>query len=144
MLVIPDASVLLKWVLPGPAEEDVAQAMGLRDAAIRGEIVLQVPALWLYEVGNTLARHFPDQAYDLIDAFLSFDLEEGEPSDAWLRQTLVLTREYGVTFYDAAYHALAIIQKGIFVTADQKYIGKAKAAGSIVALRDWEAVARQH
>ena len=35
----------------------------------------------------------------------------------WLKKALALTREYGVTFYDAAYHALALTERGVFLTA---------------------------
>ena len=66
-IVVPDASVLLKWVLP-TTEEGRDSALELRDAAIAGEITLMVPPLWLYEVGNTLARRFPDQAAPLLGA----------------------------------------------------------------------------
>ncbi|MCY3810012.1 MAG: hypothetical protein OXG58_11425 [Gemmatimonadetes bacterium] len=31
MIVTPDASVLLKWVLPGDDEQDTDAALGLRD-----------------------------------------------------------------------------------------------------------------
>lgn len=136
-VVVPDASVLLKWVLPGPAEVDVDHALRLRDAALRGDITLKVPVLWLFEVGNTLARRFPDQARDMLNTFIAFDLEESEPSQHWLDQVLTLTRDYRVTFYDAAYHALAIIQNGVFVTADADYVRKAGMAGAVILLRNW-------
>jgi hypothetical protein len=46
-LVVPDASVLLKWVLPSEDEADADKALLLR-AAIRDEAVhALLPALWL-------------------------------------------------------------------------------------------------
>ena len=57
-LVVPDASVLLKWVLPCDTEPDADKALLLR-AAIQDEAVdALLPALWLYEAGNTIARRF--------------------------------------------------------------------------------------
>jgi predicted nucleic acid-binding protein len=50
---------------------------------------------------------------------------------------LALTKRYGVTFYDAAYHAIAIIHDGQFVTADQRYVSRASQAGAVVRLHDW-------
>jgi hypothetical protein len=61
-VVVPDASVILKWALPSCDEPDADQAVLLRNA-IRDDLVRAVvPGLWLYEVGNTVARRFPTHA----------------------------------------------------------------------------------
>ena len=52
MIVTPDASVLLKWVLPGDDEQDGGAALSLRDEAVAGAVELVVPQLWLYEGGQ--------------------------------------------------------------------------------------------
>ena len=54
-LVVPDASVILKWVLP-PADEAVGRALALRDAIGNDDVQALVPELWLYEIGNAVAR----------------------------------------------------------------------------------------
>ena len=69
-LVVPDASVILKWVLPPADETDMGRAVALRDAVGNGDVQALVPELWLYEVGNTLARRFPDQAERLLASLL--------------------------------------------------------------------------
>ncbi len=97
-----------------------------------------VPALWLYEVGNTVARRFPTHAEAWLSALMKFGVEEAPPSPAWLAKTLELTSRHEVSFYDAAYHALALIHKGLFVTADAKYVGRAAKSGSVIALREWQ------
>lgn len=132
--IIPDASVILKWVLPIDNEADAALALQLRDYALQGEVLLSVPALWQYEVGNTLARRFPEHAGELLAALVQFEMLEPEPTNAWREATLELTKDFGVTFYDAAYHALALVSGGIFVTADQRYIKKAQSIGSALPL----------
>ena len=137
-VVVPDASVILKWVLPDPkGEQDMETALHLRDSAARGKISIKVPSLWLYEVGNTLTRRFAERSQDLLEALVAFNLDESGMDDKWLHQTIALTRRYNVTFYDAAYHALALVEKGIFVTADAKYVRKAGKAGAVVALKEW-------
>ncbi len=137
-LVVPDASVLLKWVLPSEDEPDVDKALLLR-AAIRDEAVhALLPALWLYEVGNTIARRFPMHASGWLSALMKFGLEEASPTQLWLAKTLELTRRYEVSFYDAAYHALALIHKGLFVTADSRYVNRVTEAGSVIALSEWQ------
>ena len=46
-----------------------------------------------------------------------------------------LSVTYGVAFYDAAYHAVALGLGGVFVTADERYVRRASRAGSISSLR---------
>jgi predicted nucleic acid-binding protein len=137
-LVVPDASVLLKWVLPSNDEPDVNRALLLRAAALDETVHALVPAQWLYEVGNTVARRFPTHAEAWLSALMKFGVEEAPPSPAWLAKTLELTSRHEVSFYDAAYHALALVHKGLFVTADTKYVGRATKSGSVIALSEWQ------
>ena len=116
MIVIPDASVLLKWVLPGDDEQDGDAALFLRDEAVAGAVELVVPQLWLYEVGNTLARRFPDQAGELLASLADFGLTEARLDLRWRTQAVSLAVAYEVAFYDAAYHAVALVHGGVFVT----------------------------
>jgi predicted nucleic acid-binding protein len=136
-IIVPDASVILKWVLPSNDEDDQEKALRLRDLSIEGKLILKVPSLWFYEVGNTLSRNFPKQASNLLEALTSFGLDEPKWSDPWQQRCLDLVQRYNVTFYDAAYHSLAIVEKGIYITADKQYITKTQAAGSIRHLSDW-------
>ena len=136
-LVVPDASVLLKWVLPADDEPDADKALLLREAILHEVVRALVPTLWLYEVGNTVARRFPTHASSWLSALMKFGLDEAPPSQPWLSKALELTSLYNVSFYDAAYHALAIIYDGVFVTADTRYLSRAQEQGSIVALGDW-------
>lgn len=136
-LVVPDASVILKWVLPSDDEPDADQALALRDAILGEDIRALVPALWLYEVGNTVARRFPGYATEWLAALIKFGLEESPPSPQWLATAVELTHRYGVTFYDAAYHAIAVVHHGLFVTADTRYINQASEAGAMIMLGDW-------
>jgi len=135
--VVPDASVILKWVLPSDDEPDAEKALLLRNAILEEHACALVPALWIYEVGNTIARRFPTHAAAWLAAMMKFELQESPPSHQWLTAALQLTDRYGVTFYDAAYHAIAIVQQGLFVTADSRYVKRAKEAGSVVMLSDW-------
>ena len=139
MIVVPDASVLLMWVLRTSDEPDTEKALALRQAAISGAAILVVPRLWLYEVGNILTRRFPAQAEALLEAVLDFGLTEVRRSPRCLRQTVSLKRQQSVTFYDAAYHATALVRGGSFVTADERYVRRAESAGGVVLLRDWNA-----
>jgi len=135
--IIPDASVLLKWVLPPANEHHVEQAIAIRDDVLDGKIRLLVPALWYYEVGNTLSRKYPAYADTLLSSLINIDMESPPPDQTIQTATVQLASRFQVTFYDAAYHALAIEQDGFFVTADEKYIQKAGSVGHILHLKDW-------
>ena len=73
----------------------------------------------------------------MLEALLDFGLTESRHSPRWLRQTVSLARQHGVTFYDAAYHATALVRRGVFVTADERYVRRAEGTGGVVLLRDW-------
>ena len=137
-LVVPDASVLLKWVLPSDNEPDADRAILLRNAILDDTVRALLPALWLYEVGNTVARRFPAQASAWLSALMKFGIEEAPPSNPWLDKTLELTSRHDVTFYDAAYHSTAIVHGGLFVTADTRYVSRVAESGSVLALKDWQ------
>jgi hypothetical protein len=89
-------------------------------------------------VGNTIARRFPMHASDWLSALLKFGLEEAPPSHPWLAKTVELTRRFEVSFYDAAYHALALLHNGLFVTADTRYVNQVSETGSVMALTEWQ------
>ena len=141
-LVVPDASIILKWVLPAQDEPHADRAASLLDAFIAGETRCTVPALWRFEVGNTIARRFPDEASGWLDTLERLALDEIVPSQRWLASTLALTRDHQVTFYDAAYHAAAIVLGGTFVTADARYVVKTEAVGAVMSVADWPASER--
>lgn len=136
-LVVPDASVLLKWVLPEEGEPWVSEALRLRDDFETGRADLLVPSLWYHEAGNVLALHYAESAADRLAVLVGLRLSVAEPNEIWRVKTLDLTKTHGVTFYDASYHALAILHNGVFVTSDEKYLRKASAAGYILHLKDW-------
>jgi predicted nucleic acid-binding protein len=135
-VLVLDASVLIKWVIPPDNESHVEQALALRRKVVLGEEHLCLPSLWFHEVGNTLARRFPDQAGELMADLLAMGFEE-IPHAAILKTTLDLTRRFGVTFYDASYHAAALVREGVLVTSDGRYLERAATAGRIQYLGDW-------
>ena len=136
-ILVPDASVILKWVLPSDGEPDSDRARQLLTAIVEERARALVPTLWLFEVGNTVARRFAPHAGQWLSALMKFGLEEVAPSERWLTVTLDLVSKYGSTFYDAAYHATALAHGGVFVTADAQYAARTKAESGVVGLADW-------
>ncbi len=140
-LLVPDASVLLKWVLRSTDEQDAARALELKAAWLGDECRLLVPPLWFYEVSNVVGLKQPDDAPALMTAMTGLGVPEAAPS-TFLAEALRLMKDRRVTFYDAVYHATAIVSGGTFVTADTAYVRKAGAEGRVVSLTEWRLVAR--
>jgi predicted nucleic acid-binding protein len=137
-VVVPDASVLLKWILPSYNEVNYEKALKIRQGAISGEITLKVPSLWVFEVGNAIDRRFRKESKRLVQALLNFGLEEPKFDADWSDRCLALSHKYNVTFYDAAYHSLALLENGVFVTADEQYVNKTCGEGAVICLSEWE------
>lgn len=134
-ILVPDASVIIKWVVPPDNEAHVEQALALRQEIAWKNRPVRLPALWFYEVGNILARRYPEQAQAQMVGLLALGMEEQAVAPL-LEPALELVRRYGVTFYDASYHATALVNDGLFITSDQRYLEKAAAAGHILHLAE--------
>lgn len=132
---VPDASVILKWVLRFK-EDSAEKALLLRNAFLAEKCRLVVPSLWFFEVGNILGIKEPHLAEALLGALLELSLEEQDPGPI-LHISFELMETLRVTFYDAAYHATAIRREGILITADDVYFRKAAPRGHVIRLRDW-------
>ncbi len=48
------------------------------------------------------------------------------------------------TMYDSVYHAMAVINNGVFITSDKRHYEKAKSFGHIALLDDWEEALETH
>ncbi len=138
MIIVPDASVILKWVLEKASEPDQVQARGLQEAILADQVEIKLPTLWRFEVGNVLGLKQPKLARELLSALLAYDFEEVPLGKEFAGEILDHMREvHGVTFYDAAYHVLAIRLKGFYLTADNAYVKKAKRKGHVTLLSEW-------
>jgi predicted nucleic acid-binding protein len=140
-VLVPDASVLLKWILRSEDEPDRDRALELKTAWIEDACELVVPSLWVFEVGNILGLNNPTTAASLLQAMLDLGIREEAPH-GYAAAILSLMREHTVTFYDAAYHALAIRHRGTMITADRAYVKKTARAGHVTLLNDWRAPTR--
>ncbi|GBD10243.1 tRNA(fMet)-specific endonuclease VapC [Candidatus Thermoflexus japonica] len=121
--VIVDASVSLKWALND--EEHGAQAVALRDAAVREHrFEMLAPSLWVYEVTNGLIVAVRrgridgatgERALRLLLA-LGVRLVDPAPVDVYRE-----AGRYGIAAYDAAYLALARALDAPLWTGDGRF-----------------------
>ena len=135
-----DASVAIKWFV----EEDYSQdARGLLKSFGEGSVVLHAPSLLFHEVGNVLWRlanklRLLKVTY-VIDAYSNFlkvpihyiDLSKQDASDS-----LKVSLELGLTFYDAVYLNVSKKLTKTLVTADEEILRKVKGDFSVAHLRE--------
>ena len=129
MKIVPDASIILKWVLPRENEPYSRQAHAISQAFYDNEIDLIVPFLWVYEVGNVLTVKYPEVARVLLAHLVNLNIPVAHPSSRQIELTTKLVARHAVTFYDASYHALAVTSGAMFVTADEKFLRKVAGDG---------------
>lgn len=131
MSLVLDASVTLAWTFTD--ERNAAADVVLDRVLAEGATV---PSLWKLEVANALRsavrRGRCDEAF--VDRTLA-DLEEltialdGETDARAWTDTRRLSREEGLTLYDAAYLELALRSNGPLASADSALIGAARRRG---------------
>ena len=135
VLVVPDASVILKWVLPRDQEPGWDRARRILDGFVLGELELAVPSLWYFEAGNTLSRRFgASPGAGFLRWLWELALPEVPPAEGWGKTAVELVADHGVTFYDASYLAVAMTRGGTLVTADRVFVRKVGHQAGVVLL----------
>lgn len=90
---------------------------------------VHVPALLLYEVGNILllkTRLGPAGLDEAIDHLETLPCVVAPPATPLLKRAAHLGREFGLTFYDASFLALAVELDCPYVTADRHLFDRAR------------------
>jgi len=136
-IIITDASVILKWAFHSPEEQDLEKAMDILNLWLEGKVEMILPKLWAFEVGNVLALKNPQYAQEIMKVFIEYRFPEYETTTELCSETFKLIRQYRVTFYDAVYHAIALLKNGTMITMDKAYYRKAVKAGNVMILEDF-------
>ncbi len=131
-----DASVILKWVLGDKAEADQKKAMALLTGWVEGTWEIFVPVLWQFEVGNFLGRECRQSAEEKMTLLLDLGIRDVALSRAMNKECFQWMRDHGVTFYDAAYLAVAYETDSTLVTADGAFVRKMAGLSKISLLKD--------
>lgn len=105
---------------------------------VKGKINIYVPSYCFAEVCNLLCRDYPDIALSFSSYLIESEILECQLNLDLLNIACRLIKRYhDISFYDAAYHALAIQEEGVFITADVKYYNKTKKESRIMLLKDY-------
>jgi predicted nucleic acid-binding protein len=133
-----DASVIVKWLLrDADRESHTVEALALMSAVADGRVDVLQPPHWLAEVAAVMARLSPaTRAKDIPDLYaLDFDMAD---SLAIYERATDLAVALNQHVFDTLYHAVALESPAcMLVTADERYLRKAKPRGRIVGLDHW-------
>ncbi|MEM7582787.1 MAG: type II toxin-antitoxin system VapC family toxin [Acidobacteriota bacterium] len=135
--LVPDASVILKWVLDGADEPFRAEAESLLTGWMNGALDLLVPSLWAYEVGNILCLKRPQDAKEALSALRDLELREVVLDAISTAETIDLSVDHGVTFYDASYLAVARLNSATLVTADARFVRRLPTDSPVCLLEEY-------
>lgn len=128
-----DNSVCIKSVYDEEGSKTVSNILYLKNSY---KISLLMPELFCYEFCATLSRKIgPEAARIALRKFTGRQVTLVKMEPEIVRIATGLIEKYPeVTFYDAAYHAVAKYHHVLFITADKKYYDKVKHEGNIAML----------
>ncbi|HXZ20424.1 MAG TPA: type II toxin-antitoxin system VapC family toxin [Candidatus Acidoferrales bacterium] len=122
---IMDASVAIKWLLPGQGETLTEEALLLQVRYARGQVRLAVPDLFWVEAGNAvwnavrrgrITRGVGERA---VEQLLRYDFTT-VGSLSLLEPAFAMATRFGRTVYDCVYVILAVETGAEFITADER------------------------
>jgi len=133
-----DTSVVLKW-FSELGENDLSQAIQLRQALLDGSVLFTVPELLFYELSNAL-RYNPSlsskDVQEALDSVIDMGLVVKGVDKRVMAEAISIAFKYGVTVYDAYFLALSRIERKPLIIADYKFAEKVKAFKEILRLSD--------
>ncbi len=138
MIVVLDASVIVKWLLNDPGHEaGTEKATRLMELVANGTLNALEPPHWLAEVGAVLARQSPLTAADDVSMLCALELAVSD-DPLVLRRGTQLSIDLKQHLFDTYYHAVALeTPDAILITADSRYLRAARKKGHILDLMDW-------
>lgn len=133
--IVLDSSIFNKIYLQ---EEDSDKVIDYLERINEENYTILAPSIFLYEVLSVASSNKYDSklVYDLIIDYQLNNLQIVNPDNKIIDKALEIANSGHVksgfpSFYDCAYHALAIINKCNFITADKKHYQKTKELGHI-------------
>jgi predicted nucleic acid-binding protein len=135
--VVVDTSVIVKW-LNQTNEDNLEQADKLMAEAIEGKVELIAPELAKYETGNVLLKSkqlLTREATISLGTSYSLPITFIPESEELARETFSIANKSNVTYYDAAFLALAKKYNALLITENIKHQGKVKSV-KVKALKD--------
>ncbi|MGH6815927.1 MAG: type II toxin-antitoxin system VapC family toxin [Hyphomicrobiaceae bacterium] len=137
MKTVIDASVAVKWIIRDSAVEMRAgKAVAILRAIRSHTIEVLAPQHWPIEVLEVIARIRQQQVLLTVGIFESLPYTTVAAPEI-LRRAATMAVHLNRHLFDTLYHAVALEEGAILVTADRLYFDKAKNEGAIVFLADF-------
>lgn len=138
MILVLDASVAIKWFFrDDPKEQHSQQALAILQAVASGEVQLVQPPHFMAEVSAVLSREKTQQAQVDIADLLNVEWQVSESGAIYVTAS-ELAVALNHHLFDTLYHAVALHQdNATLVTADVRYLNKARHFGRIMLLQDF-------
>jgi len=138
MIVVLDASVIVKLLVEDPANEsDTDQAFALLSAISEGQFRIIQPVHWLAEVAAVAARLTPKSAVRKVAMLSAMEFPTSGETTV-MQRAVQLAVATGQHLFDTLYHAVALEHPDAWlVTADDRYRLQAEHFGRIAALEHW-------
>ena len=124
--LVIDTSVIIKW-LNQDNEENIDKADKILENVKNGQAGIIAPELAKYEAGNVLLHGKKlrlEQALIALSSLYTLPISFITESKDLAEQTYSLAESLGITYYDAAFLALAKKYEAILVTDNVKHQGK--------------------
>jgi len=125
-MVVIDTSVAYKW-FSKENEEDLSSAMKLLDRQLKKREMLIAPDIILYELANAWATKTNltlDQAKTFMRDFTLTEVKTEPITIELVNDSMIFSKKYRVSVYDASYAILAQKRKCTYYTADSKFINR--------------------
>ncbi|MBI3616412.1 MAG: type II toxin-antitoxin system VapC family toxin [Candidatus Omnitrophica bacterium] len=134
-MIVVDASVILKWVLPD--ELDRKAALALRQRHLSGTESITAPELLWYEIANVLPRRWPDtnRAADFFREIHASEVQIYPFEAPQFTRAIEISRRHGISGYDACYVVLAEVLRCRFITADERLLSQLKGVPHVLHLK---------
>jgi predicted nucleic acid-binding protein len=138
MMVVLDASVIVKWVFADRAEESHSfQALQILQLVKESRLSVVQPPHWLAEAAAVIARLDPGRARRAVSLLYALELPIMMDVEVY-QKACDLSASLAQHLFDTLYHAVALQESAaMLVTADERYYRQAHKIGRIVRLKDF-------
>ena len=140
--IVLDACVAAKIFIDEP---DSQEAINLISTCVKENIQIIAPDIFKYEIAQIAVKKSVslDKVLTLFEEAIFKLIDMQSPNRfIWLQGEYICQNGHEKsgfpTMYDSVYHAMAIINDGVFITSDKRHYEKTKSFGHIALLKDWE------
>jgi len=136
--LVIDASVIVKWIIPGEPWEEEAKA--LKNKIVLGQLEAYAPELIIYELTSAISKAVknkvlePKDGADALEAVGSIGINLVQISWQEASEIFKIAIASGLTTYDSAYLWLSKRLKTKLVTADEELKRKGEAITETILL----------